>query len=188
MAAAIWGAHDPQSDVLYLWSEYYGEADPAIHAAAIRARGEWIPGLIDPEANGRDRKDGGQLIQIYQKLGLKLQYQDNPSESGILEVGQRIRSGRLKVFASLQEYLAERRRYRRHENGQVVKDRDNLQDATRCLVHGISAMLTQTVEEQEEEGRRTSFLVSLPPWPGRLDALKRETRCSHTKRAAIWWT
>jgi hypothetical protein len=36
-AAAIWGAYDPESDVLYLYSEYTGEADPAIHAAARTA-------------------------------------------------------------------------------------------------------------------------------------------------------
>src|SRR5947209_2110173 len=47
--AAIWGAHDPQSDTWYLYSEHYrGQAEPAIHATAIRARGHWIPGLIDP--------------------------------------------------------------------------------------------------------------------------------------------
>jgi hypothetical protein len=34
----IWGAQDPQSDVLYLVSEDEAESDPAIHAAAIRAR------------------------------------------------------------------------------------------------------------------------------------------------------
>ena len=53
-AAVVWGARDPQSDVLYLYSEYLAEADPAIHAAAIRSRADWIPGLIDPAANGRD--------------------------------------------------------------------------------------------------------------------------------------
>jgi hypothetical protein len=147
-AAAIWGARDPQSDVLYLYSEYEGDADPAVHVAAIRARAEWIPGLIDPAANGRNRSDGVRLIQMYQNLGLHLQYIDNSIESGIMEVSQRMRSGRLKVFPSLAKYLGERRLYRRDENGQVMKDRDNLQDATRCLVIGLSAMLTQPVEEE----------------------------------------
>jgi hypothetical protein len=36
-AGAVWGAMDPDSDVLYLYREYIGEADPAVHAAAIRA-------------------------------------------------------------------------------------------------------------------------------------------------------
>jgi hypothetical protein len=147
-AAAILGALDPESDVLYLNGEYLGDADPAVHAAAIRARGEWIPGLFDPAGNSRNRADGLRLTQIYQDLGLHLQHVDDSIESGILEVSRRMRSGRLKVFPSLPKYLEERRLYRCDEKNQVVKDRDNLQDATRCLVIGLSAMLTQPVEEE----------------------------------------
>ena len=65
---------------------------------------------------------------------------DNPIESGILTVWQRMHSGRLKVFASLSKYLEERRLYRRDERDQIVKDRDHLQDSLRCLVNGISRM------------------------------------------------
>jgi hypothetical protein len=83
-AVAIWGALDPEADVVYLYSEYSGEADPAVQAAAIRARGEWIPGLINPTANGRDPVDGQRMIQIYGNHGLSLQAVDSPLESGIL--------------------------------------------------------------------------------------------------------
>jgi Terminase RNaseH-like domain len=145
-AVAIWGARDPESDVLYLYSEYCGEADPAVQAAAIRARGDWIPGVIDPAANGRNPVDGQRLIQLYRKHGLHLQAIDNSLESGILEVCQRMRSGRLKVLASLSKYLEERRLYRRNDRDEVVKDRDNLQDAARCLVVGLSRMCTKPVQ------------------------------------------
>ena len=84
--------------MLYLDGEHWGEADPAVHVAAIRARGEWIPGLIDLFDNGRDRLDGIRLMEIYGGLGLHLQQLDNSLESGILQVSQRMRSGRLKVF------------------------------------------------------------------------------------------
>jgi hypothetical protein len=146
-AAAIWGARDPESDVLYLYSEYCSDADPAVHVAAIRARAEWIPGLIDPAANGRDQADGRRLIQLYRKLGLQLETIDNSLESGILEVSQRMSSGRLKVFSSLSKYLEERRLYRRDERDQVVKDRDNLQDVTRCLANGVSRMRINRVRQ-----------------------------------------
>ena len=47
--AAVWGAHDRDTDVVYLWSEHYrGQAEPSIHAAAIRARGAWMQGTVDP--------------------------------------------------------------------------------------------------------------------------------------------
>jgi len=48
---------------LYLYSEYLGEADPAIHAAAIRGRADWIPGVVDAEANERNEFDDHQLFQ-----------------------------------------------------------------------------------------------------------------------------
>ena len=55
-------------------------------------------------------------------------------------------SGRLKVFASLSRYLKERRLYRRNERNQIVQDRDNLQDAARCLVSGSAHMTTKAAE------------------------------------------
>jgi hypothetical protein len=65
-------------------------------------------------------------------------------ESGILEVWQRMRSGRLKVFgASLPKFLEERRLYRHDERDQVVRQRDQLQDALRCLVSGLAQMRTK---------------------------------------------
>jgi len=141
--AVIWGARNPESDVLYLYSEYYADSDPAVHAAAIRSRGEWITGFMDPGANGRERLDGSRLMEIYRKHGLKLQSVVSMLESGILEVSERMRSGRLKVFASLGRYSEERRLYRRDERERVVTQRDNLQDATRCLVTAVSRMYTK---------------------------------------------
>ena len=61
--AVLWGARDPQTDMLYFFSEYFAEADPAIHAAAIRSRADWILGLVDPASNGRSQVDGQRLIQ-----------------------------------------------------------------------------------------------------------------------------
>jgi hypothetical protein len=86
------------------------------------------------------------LFQNYQKLGLHLHFIHNAEESGILDVWRRMNSGRLKVFPSLSKYLEERRLYRRDEKEQIVKDRDNLQDAVRCLVNGISSMRTKPVK------------------------------------------
>ena len=131
--------------MLYLYSEYLGEAEPAVHAAAIRARGVWIPGLIDAQANNRNQADGGRLIQMYRELGLQLKTIDNPRESGVVKLWQRMHSGRLKVFVSLAKYLDERRLYRRDEKDQIVKEHDNLQDASRCLVSGIARLLTKPV-------------------------------------------
>jgi hypothetical protein len=57
-----------------------------------------------------------------------------------------MQSGRLKVFASLSKYLEERRLYRRDAQDRIVKERDHLQDAARCLVSGLARMLTKPVQ------------------------------------------
>lgn len=133
--AAIWGAIDRSADVVYLYTEHYrGQAEPSIHAAAIRARGEWIPGVIDPSARGRSQDDGAQLMQQYVDLGLNLALAENLVDSGIYEVWQRLSTGRLKVFATLQNFRAEYRLYRRDENGKIVKQFDHLMDSCRYLI------------------------------------------------------
>jgi phage terminase large subunit-like protein len=133
--AALWGAIDRESQTVYLYSEHYrGQAEPSVHAEAIRARGDWIPGVIDPAARGRSQRDGEQLMQQYTDLGLVLTTADNSVESGIYDVWQRLSGGRLKVFKTMQNWLAEYRLYRRDDKGRIVKANDHLMDDTRYLV------------------------------------------------------
>lgn len=133
--AAIWGAHDPDSDIVYLYSEHYqGQQEPPLHAEAIRRRGQWIFGAIDPAARGRGQKDGERLRDNYIDLGLNLADADNTREAGIYEVWTRLSTGRLKVFSPLANWLSEYRLYRRDEKGNIVKERDHLMDATRYLI------------------------------------------------------
>lgn len=133
--AVLWGAIDPDTDTLYLYAEHYrGQAEPSVHTAAIKARGEWIPGLIDPAARGRSQIDGQRLFNLYQSLGLSLKPADNSVEAGIYAVYERMSTGRLKVFSTLMNWWAEFRLYRRDENGKIVKKFDHLMDTTRYLV------------------------------------------------------
>jgi hypothetical protein len=133
--AVLWGAHDRSIDCWYLYTEHYrGQAEPSVHAAAIKGRGEWIPGLIDPAARGRSQEDGKRLIETYGALGLKLQPYKNAVEAGIYAVWERLSTGRLKVFRTLQNFQNEYRLYRRDEKGAVVKDFDHLMDCMRGLV------------------------------------------------------
>lgn len=151
--AAAWAAIDPESDILYLYSEHYrGQAEPVIHAQSIKSRGEWIPGVIDPASRGRGQMDGRQLLQSYIDLGLDLEIAVNAVESGIHEVWQRLSSGRMKVFKSLSNWRYEFRLYRRDENGRIVKSNDHLMDATRYLVmSGIDRMRTKPAKKTEEK-------------------------------------
>lgn len=133
--AVMWGAWDRDSDTLYLYSEHYrGQAEPSVHANAIRGRGEWIKGVIDPAARGRGQADGQQMLTLYRDLGLELTEADNGVESGIYAVFERLSGGRLKVFRTLQNWLSEYRLYRRDEKGRIIKANDHAMDCTRYLV------------------------------------------------------
>jgi phage terminase large subunit-like protein len=137
--AALWLAQDPGSRIAYAYSEHYrGQAEPSVHAEGIRARGDWIPGVIDPAARGRSQRDGEQLLQNYRDLGLKLTPADNAVESGLYDVWEMMSGGRFKVFRHLQNWLSEYRLYRRDEKGRVVKVNDHLMDCTR---YGVASGL-----------------------------------------------
>lgn len=133
--AALWLAHDRDTQTVYAYSEHYrGQAEPSVHANSIRARGDWIPGVIDPAARGRSQRDGVQLLSDYQDLGLKLIAADNTVEAGIYQVYERMSGGRFKIFKTLQNFLAEFRLYRRDEKGKIVKTNDHLMD---CARYGV---------------------------------------------------
>lgn len=133
--AALWGAQNPVDGTLYLYSEHYkGQQLPVVHAAAIKARGEWIRGAIDPASKGSGQRDGKQLKAEYQSLGLLLTEANNELETGLVAVWQALALGQIKIFATLQNFKAEYRVYQRDENGKIVAGQaDHLMDCMRYL-------------------------------------------------------
>lgn len=150
--AAIWGAWDRESSTVYLYSEHYrSQAEPSIHADAIKAKGDWIPGVIDPAARGRAQRDGDQLLTTYRELGLDIATANNAVEAGIYAVWQRLSGGRLKIFRTCQNWLSEYRLYRRDDKGRIVKDKDHLMDCTRYLINSGLDRATVKPEPDERE-------------------------------------
>jgi len=156
--AALWGAYDPDFDILYITNEYKrGQAEPPSHAAAIKAPGDWIPGVIDPASVGSNQRDGENLMHEYRKLGLNLIKADNSVEAGLFDVYERMVTGRLKIFKSCQKTMTEYRLYRRDEKGKIVKDMDHLMDCLRYLVRtGISVSSNKVKETIKGPGHYAS--------------------------------
>lgn len=145
--AALWGALDRDSDTLYLYSEHYqGMAEPAVHASAIKGRGE-MTGYIDPASKGGSQIDGEKLLQLYRNEGLNLALADNAREAGIYDVYQRMTSGRLKIFKTLTNLQKELPVYHRDGKGDIVKKNDHLMDCMRYLVRAVP-VLTYSNEKQ----------------------------------------
>jgi hypothetical protein len=150
--AVVWLAHDQETGVRYVYALHKrGEAEPSVHADAVRSRGIWIPGRIDPASRGRSQRDGTVLIDDYVDQGLFLDVAPNAVEAGLLEVWRLLSTGQLKVFKSCAAWLEEFRLYRRDRKGRVVKQNDHLMDATRyAVVSGVEWMTAEPVTQQDE--------------------------------------
>lgn len=142
--AAVRLLHEPDNDILHVVSAYrQSEATPIIHTAAIRPWGEWIPVAWPADALQHDKGSGQQLSQLYRQQGLSMlsefaQFPDKRGrsvEAGILEILERMQTGRFKVASTLSQWWEEFRIYHRKE-GVIVKEYDDLMDATRyaCMM------------------------------------------------------
>lgn len=154
--AAVFVAHNRETDVMYIYDCYkQGFESPATHAAAIKARGEWIPGIAD--AADIDRTDGEQYIKKYIDLGLRLTLPDKRSvEANILAAQERMTSGRLRVFASCSAWWDEYRIYRRDENGQIVRSNDHLMACTQYRVKA-PVLTLKTLQEAVPQQKAVDY-------------------------------
>lgn len=156
--AVIWGAYNTREDVWYLYSEHkLSRSEPAIHADAIRSRGIWMPGVIDCHSDRHSEAGAIGLLEMYTRLGLNIQSAENGPgtlEPSLLEVFQRMSSGRLKVFKHLFQWFEEFRIYRRNEKGGIVKLKDDLMDATRMLImKGTEVMEVPPADELDDDDK-----------------------------------
>lgn len=130
--ACVWQAFDAESNTLYVYNVYRRtSSETAIHISAVKDRGAWIPGAADAAGLIVTEHDAQQLVAVYKAGGLDIQLPDKAVESGVLDVWNLMSAGRFKVFASCSAWFEEYRLYRRDKHGRIVKERDDLMDATR---------------------------------------------------------
>ena len=145
--AVVWLAWDRDTDNLYVYECYrVKEQGPAVHAAAIKARGIWIPVAWPHDALQHD-KGGGceQIAKQYRDNGVRmlLKHATHPPpkgkkegeggyslEAGVIALLERMQQGRFKVFRHLNDWFEEFRFYHR-KDGLIVRERDDLMSATR---------------------------------------------------------
>lgn len=138
--AAVEMAWDRDTDRLYLVKEYWvREATPLIHAGALRTweEFEWLPWAWPHDGLQHDKGSGEELAKQYQAQGLdvlpeRATFPDggNGLEAGIMEMLDRMQTGRWKVFRSCGGWLGEFRLYHR-KDGLIVKLKDDLMSASR---------------------------------------------------------
>ena len=131
--------------------------EPASHALGIKARGEWIPGVIDPACQGSSQIDGRRLIDMYRKLGLLITPAENSVEAGIQEVWNLMSQRLLRVHTTCFNFFREFRQYHRDDKGKgnIVKKFDHLMDCLRYgVVSGRQRMRLKPVEQRPYVERR----------------------------------
>lgn len=136
--AAVKLAWDRDTDIIYVTAAYrQKEATPVIHAASIRPWGDWIPIAWPHDGYQHDKGSGQQLGDLYRKQGLNMLPEHATHaeggtgvEAGLMEMLDRMQTGRFKVFHHLGDWFEEFRLYHR-VNGKLVKERDDLMSATR---------------------------------------------------------
>lgn len=136
--AAVKIAHDRDADIIYITHAYKAkEATPVIHAAALKPWGKTLNWAWPHDGYQHDKGSGLELRRQYAEQGLKMlldhaTFEDggNGVEAGLMEMLDRMQTGRLKVFRHLTDWFSEFLLYHRKE-GKVVKEFDDLMSATR---------------------------------------------------------
>ncbi|RNJ47363.1 hypothetical protein B5V01_24840 [Mesorhizobium erdmanii] len=138
-SAAIELAWDTEADVVYVTkAARASQQTPAMQTLTLKPWGEWLP-FAWPRDGRRETLEGAgvALAKQYAAHGLNMlsrhaQFPDGSVsvEAGLMEMLDRMQSGRFKVFSTLADWWEEFRLFHR-KNGQVVKLRDDLMAATR---------------------------------------------------------
>lgn len=141
--AATWLAWDRDTDTIHVYDAYRVSEQPvAIHSAAIKTKGDWIPVAWPHDGLQHDKGAGVQLAEQYRDHGVNMCHEmatfpeDGPQQSrvsveaGVAEMLDRMMTGRWKVAAHLSQWLEEFRLYHR-ENGKIKKEYDDLLSASR---------------------------------------------------------
>lgn len=130
-------AWDKDTDIIYVvHSVKMKDALPINHAAAMKPIAPGCPVAWPQDGTARE-KSGETVSALYKNEGLKMlhEHATHPdgglgTEAGVLDMDQRMRTGRLKVARHLTDWFAEYRKYHR-KDGMIVKVDDDLLSATR---------------------------------------------------------
>jgi len=146
--AAVWGSHDPKTDVLYITGERYQKSTAlSDHRAALKPlRCVWAADSA-----------GATEIAEFRAAGIAVQRADKDLKAGIAAVTARLQTGRLKVFASCTNLLHEASLYRYPDKSMLQVepekplDKDNhALDALRYLVSRLDHRFMARVRRCDE--------------------------------------
>ncbi len=157
-AAGTWLAWDRDADIIYVYDCYKRSGEtPVYHSSAINSRGKWIPVAwphdgVNNESDGRPLKDK-YLEHNVNMLSRSARYDEDRGgsqdvEPVVLEMLERMRTGRFKVFSHLHEWFDEFRMYHR-KDGKIVRVKDDIMSATRYATMDLRCARPQELTVQK---------------------------------------
>jgi len=164
--AAVWIAWDRERDVAYIIDAYKAAGEKVSeHVSQLNRRGHWIPIIWPHDGLNREKSSGKPLADVYRDEGANMWHEpfSNPPSPGVeegkggnsVEFGiehmlHRMQTGRFKVFKNLLTWLEEWRMYHR-DDGKIVKQFDDLMDASRysCLSLRHAQTVTLRIKQQQ---------------------------------------
>ena len=161
-------AWDRDSDVVYVTSEYReSKQTPVIHAASVKPWGDW-PVAWPHDGLNTEKGTGDELRMNYEEAGLNLlpnkatnppDYKQgqkegeggNSVEASLLDMFERMQTGRWKVFKTCPIWFEEQRTYHRDEKGKLVKLRDDVLSASRYAHMMLRHARTVVVKRKKQK-------------------------------------
>lgn len=145
-SAAARLAWDRDNDVIYVTSAHrQKEQTPLMFAATVKPWGSWLPWAWPHDGLQHDKGSGQALRDQYAEQGLQMLEDKathppaegekegtggNGVEAALMEMLDRMQSGRWKVFSNLSDWFEEFRMYHR-KDGKIVKLDDDVLSASR---------------------------------------------------------
>jgi hypothetical protein len=141
---------DRDEDIVYIVDDYSeSKALPAVHALSVKHWGDWIPVAWPHDGMNAEKGTGDQMKKNYQDAGMNLlpNKATNPPQEGevegeggnsveasLLEMNNRLMSGRLKVFKTCTNWLREKSMYHYQKNGKLLKQGDDVISSSRYAI------------------------------------------------------
>lgn len=146
--AGTWIAYDDDTDIIYITDTYKSqEKNPSQHADAFRSKGKEIP-IAYPHDGEKADRGGTKIAQQYRDKGCNMLHShftnppaDGEAEGkggnavapGLIEMLNRMQTGRLKVFSHLNDWFKEKAMYHT-KDGNIVRKGEDIMSASRYAV------------------------------------------------------
>ncbi len=153
--AVCWITKDPDTGVMYVYDEYkHGKVVYLLHAEAIKTRGDWIQGGIDPHEAVKPRDSGETVHSYFETIGLHLVAAKGDPDATRAKIRAMFDSGALKIMDRCSRLVQEIRTYRydKDDANKIAKNQDDhICDAmgySICVFDAIAESYADVEEQQ----------------------------------------